>query len=205
MNNVPQYLAYVFYLPSSEQSKKSYKPQIITEERTITDKAHQELYKGKEEIKARKEKEKEDRKRARQKKQETKLLEGENKKLKQLAKKKDKGSIKNSRGKQNEGKQSPQKCPQRASGLKFQQNLKELVCDESSADEYDNYTSTDSEDFNDKCRGCKSEDPFLHESKTCSNKVVDKWIQCNMCTEWFHLICLRENVDPEDDFVCEYC
>ena len=57
-----------------------------------------------------------------------------------MAKKKDEASIKKRRGKQ-----SPQKHPQRASGLKFQQNLKELVCDESSTDEYDNDTSTDSE------------------------------------------------------------
>ena len=36
--------------------------------------------------------------------------------------------------------------------------------------------------------------------------TMDKWIQCDMCTDWFHLICLHENVDPEDDFVCEnYC
>ena len=39
MNIVPQYLADVFYLPSSEWSKKSYKPWIIAEGRTITDKA----------------------------------------------------------------------------------------------------------------------------------------------------------------------
>ena len=45
-----------------------------------------------------------------------------------MAKKKDEASIKKRRGKQ-----SPQKHPQRASGLKFQQN------------KYDNDTSTDSE------------------------------------------------------------
>ena len=71
INIVSQYLADVFYLPSSEWSKKSYKPWIITEGRTITDKAHQELYKEKEEIKARKEEQ--------EKKQETKLPEGKNK------------------------------------------------------------------------------------------------------------------------------
>ena len=47
--------------------------------------------------------------------------------------------------------------------------------------------------------------PPLHESKAYSSKVMDKWIQCDMCTEWFHLICLHENVDPEDDLVCENC
>ena len=65
---------------------------------------HQELYKEKEQIKVRKEKETENRKRAREKIEETKLLEGENKKLKQLAKKKDKGSTKKSRRKQIGGK-----------------------------------------------------------------------------------------------------
>ena len=65
---------------------------------------HQELYKEKEQIKVRKEKETENRKRAREKIEETKLLEGENKKLKQLAKKKDKGSTKKSRRKQLGGK-----------------------------------------------------------------------------------------------------
>ena len=80
---LPQYLSYVFHLPSSEGSKKSYKPCVITEGRIITGKVHQKLYNEKEEIKARKEKEKEGRKRPRDKKQETKLLEGENKNLKQ--------------------------------------------------------------------------------------------------------------------------
>ena len=99
MNIVPQYLANVFYLPSSERSKKLYKPQVITEGRTNTDKEHQSLYK---------EKEKEGRKEVREKKQETKLIEEENKKLKQLAEKKGKGSTKKSRRKQ-----SPQKRPQK--------------------------------------------------------------------------------------------
>ena len=56
MSIMPQHLADVFYLPSSERSKKSYKPQVITEGRTITDKDHQGLYKEKEENKSRKEK-----------------------------------------------------------------------------------------------------------------------------------------------------
>ena len=113
-------------------------------------------------------------------------MEEENKKLKRLAKKKDKGSTKKRRGKQ-----SPQKHPQRASGEKFRQNLKKLMCNE----------STDSEDS----EVCKSKYPPLHKYKACSSKVMDQWIQCDMCTEWFHLICLRENVDPEDDIVCENC
>ena len=92
MNIVPQYLADVFYLPSSEWSKKSYKPWIITKEEQLQIKRE----------KARKEEQ--------DKKQETKLPEGKNKNK--------------SRGKQNGRKQSPQKCPQRASGLKFRQNLK---------------------------------------------------------------------------------
>ena len=74
-------------LDKPEHDFKSYKPCVITEGRTITDKVHQASYKEKEEIKSRKEKEKETRKKAREKKQETKLLEGKNKKLKQLAKK----------------------------------------------------------------------------------------------------------------------
>ena len=68
MNIVPEYLAEVFCLPSSEPSKKSYKPWVITEGRTITDKEHQAWYKEKEEIKSKKEKEKEDRINAREKK-----------------------------------------------------------------------------------------------------------------------------------------
>ena len=120
-------------------------------------------------------------------------MEEENKKLKHLAKKKDKGSTKKRRGKQ-----SPQKHPQRASGEKFRQNLKKLMCNEST-------DSEDSENFNDKCGVCKSKYPPLHKYKACSSKVMDQWIQCDMCTEWFHLICLRENVDPEDDIVCETC
>ena len=67
MNIMPQYLADVFYLPLSEQSKKSYKPQVITEGRTITDKEHQALYKEKEEIKSRKEKRRKMEKKAREK------------------------------------------------------------------------------------------------------------------------------------------
>ena len=65
--------------------------------------------------------------------------------------------------------------------------------------------SEDSEDFNDKCGVYKSKYPPLHESKACSSKVMDKWIHYGMCTEWSHLTCLCENVDPEDDFVCENC
>ena len=57
MNIVPQYLADVFYLPSSERTKRSYKSRVITQGRTITEKQHQALYKEKEEIKSRKEKE----------------------------------------------------------------------------------------------------------------------------------------------------
>ena len=62
----------------------------------------------------------------------------------------------------------------------------------------------DSEDFNDKCGACKSKYPPLHESKACSSKLMDKQIQCEKWTEWFHL-CLHENVYPENDFVCENC
>ena len=58
MNIVPEYLANVFHLPSSERNKKPYKPQGITEGRAITDKEHQAQYKEKEETKSRKEKEK---------------------------------------------------------------------------------------------------------------------------------------------------
>ena len=65
--------------------------------------------------------------------------------------------------------------------------------------------SEDSEDLNDRCGVCKSKYSPLNESKACSSKVMDKWIQCDICTEWFHLICLSKNVDPEDDFVCENC
>ena len=83
---------------------------------------------------------------------------------------------------------------QRPSGEKYQQNLKKLMCNEST-------NSEDSEDFNDRCG--ESKYSSLHEYKACSTKVMDKWIQCDMCTEWFHLICLRENVDTEDDSVCE--
>ena len=78
--------------------------------------------------------------------------------------------------------------------------MKQLVCDtdESSSDESDNDTSSDSEDFSDKCRVCKSKYLPFDESKKCNSKMIDKWIQCDMCTEWFHLICLPQNVDPED-------
>ena len=62
----------------------------------------------------------------------------------------------------------------RASGEKFRQNLKKLVCNEST-------DSEDSEDFNDKCRVCKSKYPQGHGFNVT-------------CVEWFHLICLLENV-----------
>ena len=62
MNIVLEYLADVFYLPSSESNKKPYKPWAVTEGRAITDKEHMALYKEKEETKSRKEKEKEDKK-----------------------------------------------------------------------------------------------------------------------------------------------
>ena len=66
-------------------------------------------------------------------------------------------------------------------------------------------SSSDNEEFSDKCGVCKSKYPPFSEPKKCSGKMVDKWIQCDMCTEWFHLICLPQSVDPEDDFVCENC
>ena len=47
MNIVPEYLADVFHLPSSERNKKPYKPWFITEGRAITDNEHQALYKEK--------------------------------------------------------------------------------------------------------------------------------------------------------------
>ena len=62
----------------------------------------------------------------------------------------------------------------RASGEKFRQNLKKLVCNEST-------DSEDSEDFNDKCRVCKPKYPQGHGFNVT-------------CVEWFHLICLLENV-----------
>ena len=61
MNIILEYLADVFYLPSSESNKKPYKPWAVTEGRAITDKEHMALYKEKEETKSRK-KEKEDKK-----------------------------------------------------------------------------------------------------------------------------------------------
>ena len=79
MNIVLEYLADVFYLPSSESNKKPYKPWAVTEGRAITDKEHMALYKEKEETKSRKEKEKEDKKKAREQKQQTKLIEEETK------------------------------------------------------------------------------------------------------------------------------
>ena len=97
-------------------------------------------------------------------------FQGRKKTRKQQGKKKDcKASTNKARigGKQNEedfvregSSQPPQKWPQRASGLKFRQNLKQLVCDgdtdESSTDESDNNIWTDCEDFSDKCGVCKS-------------------------------------------------
>ena len=56
MNIMPQYVAYVFYLLSSEQSKKFYKPCVITEGRTITDKVHRELYMKKKKLRPEKKK-----------------------------------------------------------------------------------------------------------------------------------------------------
>ena len=47
MNIVPQYLDNIFYLPSGKRSKNSHNSRVITEGRTITDKAHQKLYKEK--------------------------------------------------------------------------------------------------------------------------------------------------------------
>ena len=73
MKIVPEYLVDVFYLPSRERNKKPYKPSVITEGRTITDKEHQALYKEKEEIKSRKEKEKEDRKKSKRTKTTSKV------------------------------------------------------------------------------------------------------------------------------------
>ena len=134
------------------------------------------MYKEKEETKSRKEKEKKDRKKAREQKQQTKLIEEENKKSKQLAKK-ERSTKKSTQ------KQSPPKHLRRASGEKFQQNLKRLMCNESP-------DSEDNEDFNDRCAVCKSKYPPLNESQACSSKVMDKWIQCDISTEWFHLICL---------------
>ena len=103
---------------------------------------HQELYKEKEQIKVRKEKETENRKRAREKIEETKLLEGENKKLKQLEKRKTKDPLRKAEESSLE-ESSPLKNVHRASGLKFRQNLKELVCDESSTDEYQEFLGTE--------------------------------------------------------------
>ena len=54
---VPEYLADVFHLSSSERNKKPYKPRVITEGGAITDREHQALYKEKEETKSRKRKE----------------------------------------------------------------------------------------------------------------------------------------------------
>ena len=46
---------------------------------------------------------------------------------------------------------------------------------------------------------CASLSTYLYMNpKACSSKVIDKWIQCDMCTEWFHLICLGENNDTDD-------
>ena len=66
-------------------------------------------------------------------------------------------------------------------------------------------SSSDNEEFSDKYRVCKSKYLPFSESKKCCSKMVDKWIQCDMCTEWFHLICLPQIFDPEDDFICENC
>ena len=98
------------YLADENQVNETKNPitnHVKTEGRTIGDKAHQELYKEKEEIKARKEKEKEESERAREKKQETKLRGEQKIKKKQQAKKKDcKGSTiskaRNDGGKQRE-------------------------------------------------------------------------------------------------------
>ena len=53
---------------------------------------------------------------------------------------------------------------------------------------------------------CASLSTYLYMNpKACSSKAIDKWIPCDMCTEWFHLICLGENVDTDDEFFCENC
>ena len=73
--------------------------------------------------------------------------------------------------------------------MNFRQNLKQLVCyaDESSSDKSDNDSSSDSEDFSDKCGICKSKYPPFNESKKCSSKMVDKWIQCDNVTSGFNV------------------
>ena len=194
MSIVPQYLDDVFYLPTEKRNKKTYNPRVATVARTITDEVHQKMYREKQESKAKKRKRK-DRKRAREKKQEIKLNQGNNKKIrKQQGKKKEsegstndgrKGEKKNEENFIQEGSsQPPKKRPQRVSGLKFRQNLKQLVCDndESSSDESDYDSSSDSEDFSDKCGVCKSKYRPFSGSIKCSSKMVDKWIPCDMCT-----------------------
>ena len=75
---VPEYLANVFYLSSSERNKKPYKLRVITEGGAIRQRSPGTVQRKKK--KPNPEKEKKDRKKAREQKQQAKLIEEENKK-----------------------------------------------------------------------------------------------------------------------------
>ena len=100
----------------------------------------------------------------------------------------------------------PQRQSKRAAGLKFRQNLKEMMLSDQDSDRSSSTSSSDESEYFEKlCAVCNLKYPPSRSSEQCCSKEIDSWVQCDSCDDWFHKVCLPLDVDIEKDFICNGC
>ena len=98
----------------------------------------------------------------------------------------------------------PQIQSKRAAGLKFCQNLKEMMFRDEDSDRSSSTSSSD-EVFEERCTVCDLKYPPSHSSEQCCSKEIDSWVHCNSYDDWFLKVHFPFDVVIEKDFICDGC
>lgn len=94
----------------------------------------------------------------------------------------------------------PQIQSKRAAGLKFCQNLKEMMFRDEDSDRSSSTSSSD-EVFEERCTVCDLKYPPIHSSEQCCSKEINSWVQCDSCDERFYKVCLPLDSDIQKGFI----
>ena len=98
----------------------------------------------------------------------------------------------------------PQIQSKRAAGLKFCQNLKEMMFRDEDSDRSSSTSSSD-EVFEERCTVCDLKYSPSHSSEQCCSKEIDSWVHCDSYDDWFLKVRFPFDVDIEKDFICDGC
>ena len=231
---IPRSLADIFHVPMVKSGEKKKNHRIVTTARVITSDEYEAQLKEKIETEERKEREKAERKENREEKWKEKDRKNKEKKEKTTNRTKTKQTKKvhknidevnsddddggneevdgGNEEVEDENKVDNNLCctrrqPTRKQGRKFRMVVKQLIMDtdDEETDESDMSSSSSSDDEttdpNNLCAECKSKHPA---SKRKRKKTVN-WIQCDICSKWFHEDCVGSVDNRDEEYFCKMC